>query len=456
MTRLSLGDLVDLEARLLEEQGESEEIRRSRYRQLGLRLAEKQPLPEDPGALLRGLLRLDPRPTPPGPRFESGLRLLHSAIAILGLLLGGALSLALMHDSGRHPVNVLTVLAALVGTQLLLLLLLIVALIPRRDARASGPVQHLLRSGLTWILTRAGAAERMTAIQDRLDAHRGLLRWTLVRAAQVFGIAFNVAALAGCLYRIAVTDIAFGWSTTLNLDANAVHRLADALSGPWSWLTSHGTPSLDLIRLTQYSHLEGKYIVHVSGDRSADFARLGGWWSFLVFAIAVYGFLPRLIAFAVAGFWVKSILAATPRSNEDYARLCDWMRQPIVTTRLEGPDPERLRPPAAGADPEAPLPPEGTACELLDGGSVEQLLRERYGWTFDPGSTSPLVAVVSAWEEPTKGQLRRFASVRNRDLIVVLHDPSGKDDARRANIRDRWKRDLPKALAGVRVRVETL
>ena len=115
----------------------------------------------------------------------------------------------------------------------------------------------------------------MTAIQGRLDAHRGLLRWILVRAAQIFGIAFNVAALAGCLYRIAVTDIAFGWSTTLQLDATSVHRLAEALSGPWSRITSHGTPSLDLVRLTQYSHLEGKYIVHGAGDRSADFARYG-------------------------------------------------------------------------------------------------------------------------------------------------------------------------------------
>src|SRR5437868_14826883 len=105
MTPLSLGDLVDLEARTLEEQGDSQEVRRSRYRQLGRRLAEQAPLPDEPGALLKALLKLDPRPNPPGRRFESALRLFQSLLAILGLLAGGSLSLGLLHgsDSCQYP-----------------------------------------------------------------------------------------------------------------------------------------------------------------------------------------------------------------------------------------------------------------------------------------------------------------------------------------------------------------
>jgi hypothetical protein len=52
--------------------------------------------------------------------------------------------------------------------------------------------------------------------------------------------------------------------------------------------------------------------------------------------------------------------------------------------------------------------------------------------------------------------LRRFSNLRGRLLVVALYDPSGRNDARRANILNRWKRDLPKALDGVQVRVESL
>src|SRR5579864_7383107 len=97
MTPLSLGELVNLEARILEDRGDSEEVRRTRYRQLGRRLAEQGPLPEDPGELLKALLRLDPRPDALGARFESALRLFQSLLAILGLLAGGTLSLGLLH-----------------------------------------------------------------------------------------------------------------------------------------------------------------------------------------------------------------------------------------------------------------------------------------------------------------------------------------------------------------------
>src|SRR5262249_49812499 len=132
MSRLSLGDLVDLEARILEERGEPEEVRRTRYRQLGRRLAEKGPLPEDPAALLpQALLRSAPRPDAPGRRFGTALRLLHTLLSLLGLLCGGSLTLGLLQNSAGQPVNILAVFAALIGTQLLLLTILLIALLPR-------------------------------------------------------------------------------------------------------------------------------------------------------------------------------------------------------------------------------------------------------------------------------------------------------------------------------------
>src|SRR6516162_2004476 len=114
MTPLSLGEIVDLEARALEEQADREDVRRTRYRQLGRRLAEKGPLPEDPGALLKALLRLDPRPDELGRRFTAMLSLLQLIVSFVGLAFGVTLSTGLLEYRGEHPVNVLNVLAVLV------------------------------------------------------------------------------------------------------------------------------------------------------------------------------------------------------------------------------------------------------------------------------------------------------------------------------------------------------
>ncbi|HLY10942.1 MAG TPA: DUF2868 domain-containing protein [Planctomycetota bacterium] len=464
MIPLRLSDLIDLEARTLAEQGDSEEVRRSRYRHLGRRLADQGPLPEDPGALLRALLRLEPPPNSPGKRFESTLRLFQSLLAVGGLLAGGSLSLGLLHgsDGGQHPVNVLTVLAALVGTQLVLLLLLIVALIPHGDARPSGPVQHLLRAGFEWLLRRAGAADRMGAIEDRLTAHRGLLKWILVRSAQIFGVAFNLSAFACMFFRFATFDVSFGWSTTLGLTADSVHRMARVVAAPWHWLSPRLAPDLQTVQASQYSHLEGTYVFHADGSRSAGIGLVGAWWSFVLSALLTYGLLPRFLALMVSSVRVRRILSETPEHNVDLVRLCEWIRSPVVSTRPEGPEPAAHPVASASASAEPPLPPAGTACELLDGApaGVDQVLRDRFGWTVAPGPDRPLVAIVSAWEEPTKGQLRKFSELRerlaNRILILGLRAAAGGDDARREKIRERWKRDLPKALDGVRIRVEAL
>jgi hypothetical protein len=465
MTRLSLGDLIDLEARTLEERGDSAEVRRSRYRQLGRRLADQRPLPDDPGALLVALLRLDPRPEAPGRRFESALQLFQSLLAVLGLLAGGSLSLGLLHGSGNgeHPVNVLTVLAALVGTQLLLLGLLSLALLPRTDPHPSGPVQHLLRAGLEWLLRRAGLGERWSAIEERLGAHRGLLKWILLRSAQIFGVAFNLSAFACMFFRFATFDVSFGWSSTLGLSAHTVYRIARTMALPWSWLSPSLAPPMSIVQATQYSHLEGTYLFHGSGERSLT-GMVGAWWSFVLCALLTYGFLPRFLVLVMSSFRVRRILAETPRNNVEFARLCEWMSSPVVSTRPEGPEPEAHAVSAGSSAPEPALPPPGTSCELLGGApaGAEQALRNRFGWAVATGPDGPLVAIVSAWEEPTKGHLRRLREQRgkltNRILVLGLLDssPNGANDARRERIRDRWKRDLPRALDGVRVRVESL
>jgi hypothetical protein len=481
MTGLSLGDLFDLEILVRREKQEGEEIRRSRYRQLGRRLLDQGVAPADSGALLKGVLGLGAPVRSPGSGFEAALRWLHTMLAAGGAAFGAFLSLGLLHFAGEHPVNLLSVLAALVGTQLALLAFLLIALIPRNRKPVPGPIQEFLLGGLRRLAVRLLPEADPGLLKDtvdRLDAHRGLTRWLLLRAAQVFGVSFNLAALAGCFYRIVFSDVAFGWSTTLHLNASGFHSVAEALSLPWSWLFPKGVPSLTLVEMTQYSHLEGKYLLRAAGERSADPSLVGGWWPFLLLSIGTYGLLPRLIVLAASGFRVRRILGETPEANEEFRRLAEWMKLPVVTTQAEGSAPPPLAIPADGSSMEPALPPPGSRCiVLLDPSpaltrdALASLVQGRFGWTVadvlttgDPSgiresTEGPLLLVFSAWEEPTKGNQRRLEALPKDRLTVVgllKTDAGGGDEARLARIRDRWKRKLRSLPGDRKLRVESL
>jgi hypothetical protein len=476
MSGLGLADLFDLEIRVLEERRENEEARRNRYRNLGRRVMEQGAAADDPAALLRGMLRLDPQRRTAGGKFESAVGAFQALVAIAGILLGGSLSLGLLFYSGEHPVNILNVLAALVGAQLLLLVLLLLALVPRRRLPRGGPVHGLLRALLRSLVSRAmhGAApERLRVLEERLDAHRGLLGWLLLRAAQTFGVAFNLAALAGCLYRIVFSDVAFGWSTTLQFDAAAFHHVARALSSPWAWLFPHAVPSIQLVQLTQYSHLEGKYLLRSLGERSIHPSVVGGWWPFLLLSIGTYGLVPRLLVLSLATVRVQRILEQTPARNEEFRRLVDWMRLPLLSTASSDAAPAAPAPAAVPSDAEPPLPPPGTSCEVvLDGlpalgrDALDRLVRERFGWTISgviapgqaPASTQgPILVLVSAWEEPTKGNQRPLQALPQERLLVVgLLSTGESGDPRLEKILGRWKRHLRAALGERPIRVEPL
>jgi hypothetical protein len=461
---LGLGELFDLESLVLKEKEESEEVRRSRYRNLGRRALDRGVAADDSAGLLRTLVRSDRSPTP-GTRFEEALGWFHSIVALAGLLCGSAVALALFHSGGPHPVNVLHVLAALIGVQIVLLLLLLVALIPRKGARPPGLIHEFLLRMLQRLLVRFVPDSDPNLLRDlvgRLDAHMGLTRWLLIRAAQIFGVSFNLAALAGCLYRIVFTDVAFGWSTTLQFDASDFRRVLKVLSSPWSWFAPRAVPTPEMVQATQYSHLEGKYLLRAVGERSLGTAILGGWWRFLILSTVTYGFLPRMIVLSVAELRVRRILRETPARNEEFRRLVDWMKLPLVTTSAEGSATPPPIPAAASPSPDPALPPPGTSCELvvddaLSRDAIDRVVRDRFGWTSSAAGSpdSPLVIVLSAWEEPTKGHQRRFQGQPAERLIVLgLFNPSsnGIDDPRLARIRERWKRQLQ----GLRCRVEAL
>jgi hypothetical protein len=257
-------------------------------------------------------------------------RLATVVLLLSGLLLGVALgSIAFAYD-GTHPVNVLALLGVLVGVPFLLLMGTLVFLLPGRmpglsSLRDSVAVINPGRWAGAWL-------DRYTSLRLFAgfgSARPGFGRWQLLVFSQWFGVGYFVGVVGSGLVLVAVSDLAFGWSSTLNLDAQGVHGIFAGLSLPWqAWLPG-AVPDLALVEGSRYYRLETQ---PVTVDEAAA---LGAWWPFVLMTILVWGLAPRILLLLL-GFWRRRI--------EMRDLLC---RNPEVLALLD-----RLTPPHVDFGPE--------------------------------------------------------------------------------------------------------
>ncbi len=243
---------------------------------------------------------------------------------LLGGLLGGlAAAAALAFDGPSGRVNVVLVLAVLVGVQWLGLAVAVLALVPGGDRLPLLGTLH----GSAWrrLLARMARRDAVRGVArvfrgGRLGGalHERVRRLLLVSWSQVAATAFTVGALAWTLALVAFTDLAFGWSTTLDVTAQQAHRGAVLLATPFGWAWPAAVPSLELVEATRFFRV-------APAAAGADPVLLGRWWPFVVACIGCYALLPRLVLwFAVSRSLrgaIAEVFVAAPGAQRVLARL---------------------------------------------------------------------------------------------------------------------------------------
>jgi len=120
---------------------------------------------------------------------------------------------------------------------------------------------------------------------------RPLLKQTVRVLGQQMSLLFALGMLLAFLLYLLVTDLAFGWSSTLDLAAGTIHHLAGLLAWPWQALWPAAVPSMELVEQTHY--------FRAAPLTAADPALLGQWWRFLLMCLLCYLLLPRLVSWLV-------------------------------------------------------------------------------------------------------------------------------------------------------------
>lgn len=357
MTHSSLiGDLIDLNSALKSDRSTDSEEKKQRDRSIGQALQQQR---NNPARQLRGWL--DQASTGAWQRDgHHAVQLYHVLCVILvfaGLASGWGLARAVLYYTGNAPINIVNALGLLVLPQILLLLFWLLAIIPNRIPLL-GSLQSALRflnpGRLTRHLARlfpARSRQSLSLVWDTeyTTALAPATRWLFSFWSQLFAFCFNIGVLLAAFYMISFSDLAFAWSTTLNLDSTTFHHMLSALSWPWHALFPDAVPSPELVEISRYYRLD-EASFGTAASRLA--VQLSQWWPFLVSAIICYGFIPRLLTLFISWLRFRHHLAhALPRlpgSPELLAR----MNSPLIST--SAPRPETVAEIDAGSDFGAP------------------------------------------------------------------------------------------------------
>lgn len=227
----------------------------------------------------------------PGEKLATALRLGTILVTLLGLVLGYLTILGLLNYDGSQPINIFTLLAAyIVVHSTLLALTLLIAI--GGTSRFAFAIQGFSPGRLALAITRWLPRDLRETVDEfkhtgrHLQGFAGIQKWLVFSLAQSFAVGFHLAALLGALQLIFFSDLAFGWSTTLDINPATFASIVQSIALPWSFAWEAARPSAELVEASQFTRAEATWI------DSAETS--GGWWPFVVMLIAIYGLIPRL------------------------------------------------------------------------------------------------------------------------------------------------------------------
>ncbi|MBX2869218.1 MAG: DUF2868 domain-containing protein [Acidiferrobacterales bacterium] len=338
MQKLSpLGDLIDIKAQIDRDRQLERTLLRERDRAIGL---EQNHLAKTSDNNLKRLrawistIREEGEIVSPGQNVDKAMRNAILISWVLGATIGYLLARSVLAYDGSQPVNLLIALIVLIGVQLVALLILFLLLLFRRDKLLDAVSILNPTNIILLVLGRMQPSwkKAITTYSTGLSPRRGIgfLPQMLAYLSQHFSIALNIGILGTLLYLVTISDLAFGWNTTLDIQTDTINHFFQSLALPWQSIVPSAVPDYSLVESSRYYRLQSQLR---SGGWEAN--KLGTWWLYLALCLVFYGFLPRLIALVVTGIqYDRAIVRATlalPGTSQILARMSD----PLVSTESQ-------------------------------------------------------------------------------------------------------------------------
>jgi hypothetical protein len=251
------------------------------------------------------------------------LSMVTSFLALFAIISGFLVGLGLLSYSGEAPVNIIYFLFVAAFLPLLSILFALLSMVSR------GRLFHLFSFWfpLHWI-EKLLAFLPSRAKEVARDLPEALLKWMFLERLQRLSLLFSVGLLLALIALVVVKDIAFGWSSTLNVSTAEFHNLLQLIALPWrEWIPS-AIPSLELVEISHYFRL-GE---HLSSEMIHNADRLGAWWKFLAMSTLVYAVVLRFLFWLLVRYGYHKVLQREFLYLEGVDTILREFETPFVST----------------------------------------------------------------------------------------------------------------------------
>ncbi len=179
------------------------------------------------------------------------------------------------------------------------------------------PVVERIHRGPEWTRSVRRWAD---TLWSRSGLYAKAIGWTGFLGLQLCGLVFGLGLFSGTLFKGAVDDLSFGWTTTSQaITAERVEAGVQAVAIPWSWLPGEWmVPTFDQVTESRYFKKEGVFGLEASALQS--------WFPFICAAIMVYSILPRLLLVLVGWVGLRRAFARLSFQDADSQGVLRHMR----------------------------------------------------------------------------------------------------------------------------------
>ncbi len=427
----------------------------------------------------------------PGSVFSSVYTGLVYASIVSGAMAGICLVVSFLAYHGTRPVNVAVFLSIFVVLQVILVLSTLVLLGRRalgtrnRKPRGRLSIIHTLLSSLVFnVLPRILKKTGRSFFQKQWDAliklsslvqikHRefqAIFFWPFFILTALFGFSFSLGALSGLFFRVIVSDMAFGWQSTLMTTSAGVHDMVSLMALPWSGFLPQDLahPTLEQIR--------GSRIILKDGISVLATRDLASWWPFLCMSTLVYAVIPRGIL-VLAGILAQArVLGQFNFERPGFRQVIARMQSPVLDiddnegpktragtdtgpadhppgnqdqteNNLPGRSPSGITPQKAVILASKRVYPDAVIQKIIPHAQAHlfadvretiriefDLKKDSHAFArMDAGDADPVILLHEVWQPPIRGVLHyitriRATMAREKSLFILLTRDPGQED----------------------------
>ncbi len=258
--------------------------------------------------------------------FFSSLAFTTQMLLLTFFIMGVLMGLGLLSYSGTAPVNITYYLFFAVVIPLFSMILTLFTLLSRGGVAEFFSLFSLLHWIDKLMPYLPFIKKKKIFTQELLPP--SLLKWMFMERLQRISLMFSIGLLLALMFVVIVKDIAFGWSTTLDITPSSFHEFISTLAIFWRDILPSTVPSLELVEMSQYFRLGEKLDIHLVENAS----KLGAWWKFLAIATLFYAIGMRLLFWFMTHYGYRQSLKKEFRLIKGADVLLREFKTPFVST----------------------------------------------------------------------------------------------------------------------------